>query len=313
MPHTSSSARMVVIGSSNTDMVIKSDRLPAPGETVSGGEFIMVPGGKGANQAVAAARQGARVTFVACVGDDLFGSQAIEGYQTDGITTDAIRCVAGVATGTALILVGGTGENIISVAPGANQELSIADIDRSRAVIEEADIVLAQLEIPLAVVEHAALLAADAGTPFVLDPAPAPESHLPPSLLERVTYLTPNETEATRLTGIVVADEPSARQAASRLLASGPQNVLITMGSKGVLIANADGMELMESVDVHAVDTTAAGDAFNGGLGAALATGLSLRAAVRYASTVGALSVTRMGAQPSLPTRAEVEAFTVAR
>ena len=300
---------LVVIGSSNTDMVIKSARLPRPGETVTGGQFYIAAGGKGANQAVAAARLGAHVTFVARVGTDMFGSQAIENYDNEGIDTELIIRDPEHATGVALILVDEQGENLIAVASGANHAMSKSDVDRAAARIREADALLLQLEIPLEVVGYAAHLAAQAGIPVILDPAPAPEQPLPPELLRDVTYLTPNESEAERLSGIPVRDEGSARQAADKLLAAGAKNVIITLGAQGALVATGQQMEHVPGCRVEAKDCTAAGDAFNAGLAVALAQGRPLLEAVRYGHLVAGLSVTRLGAQPSLPTAAEVTQF----
>ena len=300
-------ARIVVVGSSNTDMVVKAERIPVPGETVTGGQFVMAAGGKGANQAVAAARLGAEVTFVAKIGRDMFGDQAIDGYQKEGIVTDLILRDPQRHTGVALIMVDRHGENLIAVASGANHALTPQDVERAAERIRAADAVMLQLETPMDTVQFTAQLAADAGVPVILDPAPA--APLDGSLLERVTYLTPNESEAERLTGIPVQDEASAREAAAKLLQSGARHVIVTLGSQGALSAGPDGATLIPGYQVEARDSTAAGDAFNGGLAAALAKGLSLQEAVRRANLVGALSVTRMGAQPSLPTEEELRRF----
>jgi ribokinase len=281
--------RIVVVGSVNTDMVVKGERLPGPGETVTGGQFVLAAGGKGANQAVAAARLGGDVTLVAKVGRDVFGDQAIENFGREGIRTDCILRDEKNATGVALILVDEKGENLISVASGANHAFTPADVDRAAERIRTADALMLQLEIPMDAVCRAAEIAAAAGVPVIFDPAPA--APLPDGLLKNVAYLTPNESEAERLTGIPVADEGSARRAAERLL------------------AGKEGMVLIPTVPVHAVDTTAAGDAFNGGLAWALGSGMALEAAVRQACLVGALSATRLGAQPSLPTKKELDDF----
>ncbi len=302
-----SEARIVVVGSVNTDMVVKSERIPAPGETVTGGQFFMPAGGKGANQAVAAARLGAQVTLVAKVGDDVFGRQAIENFQKEGIRTDHVVLDPQSHTGVALILVDRRGENSISVAPGANFTITAAEVDAAAEAIRSADAVLLQLEIPMAVVEHTAALAAASGVAVILDPAPA--APLPTGLLQWITVLTPNESEAERLTGIPVSDEASARRAAAALRQAGARQVIITCGTKGALVSTAETEVLVPSFNVEAVDSTAAGDAFNGGLAAALAAGEPLVEAVRRAAMVGALSVTKMGAQPSLPTAEEVRAF----
>jgi len=302
--------RIVVVGSSNTDMVIKGRRLPGPGETVKGGQFVMAAGGKGANQAVAAARLGAQVTLVAKVGADVFGQQAIAGYQKDGISTDFIFRDPAGHTGIALILVDDKGENLISVASGANNALMPQDVEKAAERIRSADVVVLQLEIPLETVEYTARLAAESGVPVILDPAPAPDAPLDRALVQCVSYLKPNETEAERLTGIPVTDEASARKAAEQLLQNGARNAIITLGAKGALWLSADQSGFVPGCRVEALDSTAAGDAFSGGLACALARGTSLEESVRYASYVGALSVTRLGAQPSLPTESEVRVFT---
>ena len=299
---------IVVVGSSNTDMVVKTKRIPGVGETVTGGNFVMAAGGKGANQAVAAARLGAEVTFVAKVGQDMFGDRAIEAYRAEGIITDCIFRDSQNATGVALILVDDRGENLISVASGANHALTVEEVDGTAQRIRAADVVMLQLEIPLDVVQRVAELAADAGVPVILDPAPAPDGPLPSSLLRRVTYLTPNESESRKLTGLAVEDESTARRAAQKLLQQGIRNVVVTLGSKGALVAGDETL-FVPAHPVEALDSTAAGDAFNGGLAAALAQGETIAEAVRQGSLVAAVSVTRMGAQPSLPTREEIAAF----
>jgi len=301
--------RIVVVGSSNTDMVVKSRRLPVPGETVTGGKFVMAAGGKGANQAVAAARLGAAVTLVAKVGTDVFGDQAIAGYQEEGIFADFLLRDPQHHTGVALILVDDQGENLISVASGANHALTPQDVERAAERIRAADVVLLQLEIPMDTVQYAARLAAEAGVPVILDPAPAPDAPLDAALLKHVTYLKPNETEAERLTGLRVEDEASARKAADKLLQSGARHAIITLGAKGALWAGPQQSGFLPGYRVEALDSTAAGDAFSGALACALARGLSLEAAVEYASLVGAFSVTRLGAQPSLPTEEELRQF----
>ena len=301
--------KIVVVGSSNTDMVVKSRKIPAPGETVTGGQFVLAPGGKGANQAVAAARLGADVTLVAKVGSDMFGEQAVEGYMSEGIRCDLILRDADNHTGVALILVDDQGENLISVASGANHSLVPTDVERAAERIQSANMVMLQLEIPLDVVRRTAQLAAAAHVPVILDPAPAPDGPLDKELLSQITYLTPNESEAQRLTGIAVDDDSSAREAARKLLEGGAQNVIVTLGAKGSLLATGSDMTVVASRPVEAADSTAAGDAFNGGLAAALARGMPLADAVAQASLVGALSVTKMGAQPSLPTAKELRQF----
>ncbi len=302
-----SAPRIVVVGSVNIDMVVKGRRLPAPGETVIGGQFVMAPGGKGANQAVAAARLGAEVTLVAKVGRDIFGDQAIENYRREEILTDRILRDPTAATGVALILVDEQGENAISVASGANATLTPADVEHAADRIRAADVLMLQLEIPLDTVLCAARLAAEAGVPVMLDPAPA--APLPAELLARVNYLTPNEHEAQLLTDIAVTDESSARCAARKLLAAGPKHVLITLGSRGTLLATADRELLIPAMPVSAVDTTAAGDAFNGGLAWAIGASCRWKRPLRMPRLFARLSTTRIGAQPSLPTLREFQAF----
>lgn len=303
--------RVLVIGSSNTDMVIRVPRIPRPGETILGGTFTMAAGGKGANQAVAAARAGGRVTFVARVGDDVFGERALANFETDGLDARFIVRTAGSASGVALINVDEHGENSISVASGANTLLSIEDVDRADDAFAAADIVLLQLESPLETVEAAARKAGERGVPVVLNPAPA--RPLEDGLLRRVAVLTPNEHEAEILTGVAVRDERGAREAAARLRARGPATVVITLGERGVFAAAREFEGPLSAFKVDPVDTTAAGDIFNGALAVALAEKLALAAALRFAQAAAAISVTRPGAQPSAPMRAEIEAFLADR
>ena len=295
---------IVVIGSTNTDMVVKAARIPAPGETILGGRFLMNPGGKGANQAVAAARLGGKVVFVAKVGDDLFGREAKTLFSKEGIHTEHVFTDPSEPSGVALIMVDGKGENCISVASGANGTLSPADLEAARGEIERAGLVLMQLETPVETVLCAAQWASAKGVPVVLNPAPA--CALPVELLECLSMITPNESEAQLLTGVRVVDEASALLAAKELCAKGVKQVVITMGSKGAFVF-ADGQgKMVPAVKVKAVDTTAAGDVFNGALAVALTEDRPLAAAVTFAAQAAALSVTRMGAQASAPYRDEV-------
>jgi ribokinase len=293
---------IVVVGSANTDMVIKTERIPGPGETVIGGEFVMAAGGKGANQAVAAARLGAHVTFVARLGTDVFGDRAIAGYEQEGIDTSFIVRDEDAASGVALIFVDAQGENSIAVASGANARLTPDDVEKAQEAISAADALLVQLEVPIEAVYRAIALAHDAGTPVILNPAPANE--IEPDILALVDIATPNEHEIP-----VVVGEPDWERAIDTMLDAGTQSVLVTMGAQGVLWATAEKRQTIPAFSVRAIDTTAAGDAFNGGLACALASGASTGDAIRYANAVAALSVTCMGAQPSLPTKAKVEAF----
>ncbi len=299
--------RIAVVGSSNTDLVVEASALPAPGETVLGKDLLTAAGGKGANQAVAAARLGAAVTLVARLGRDTFGDRALAGFAAEGIATDCVVRDPDRPSGAALIIVDGEGENLIAVGQGANGALSEDDVEAARAAIEGADLLLLQLEVPRAAVRHAARLARRAGVEVVLDPAPAAE--LDAEMLELVTYLTPNETEARILTDLEVVDAASGHRAAEILLLRGAANVLLTLGAGGCLVANAEGSRVIPGRTVEAVDTTAAGDTFNGALACALAAGRPLERAVEVASAAAALSVTRRGAQPSMPTREELERF----
>jgi ribokinase len=293
---------IVVVGSANTDMVIQVDRIPGPGETVIGREFVIAPGGKGANQAVAAARLGADVTFVARLGADTFGDRALAGYEDEGIDTSYIARDAEAASGVALIFVDDAGENSIAVASGANARLTRQDVERAADTIASADVLLVQLEVPLDAVSRAIDLAHDARVQVILNPAPARE--IPPSLLSKVSIVTPNEHEIK----VVVGEHDRERSLAS-ILDAGVKTALVTLGARGVLWATGERRTRVPAFCVQAVDTTAAGDAFNGGLAYALGTGMEMRAAIRYASAVAAIAVTRMGAQPSLPTQDEVQAF----
>ncbi len=304
---TKQNAKIVVVGSSNTDMVAMAEHIPAPGETVMGTRFFTAPGGKGANQAVAAARLGARVTMVACAGDDSFGRAAVEGFQAEGIDTRHIALDPDAPSGIALITVDAKGENAITVAPGANARLSPEHVRSAEGAIRDADALLLQLEIPLDAVEAAARIARDAGTLVILNPAPAPDGGLPPELLAITDVLVPNQTEAAGLAGQSGLD---AEDAVRALLGAGCRRVVVTLGSRGALAADSDATFAVPSPKVRAVDTTAAGDAFCGALAVALAEGQRFEAAVRFAVKAAALSVTVPGAQPSLPSRRAVEEFT---
>jgi ribokinase len=297
--------KIVVIGSANTDMVVKVAHLPKPGETVLGGHFFSAQGGKGANQAVAAARLGADVTLVARLGRDSLGQAAADAYRADGINLDYVIFDDAAPSGVALILVNAVGENIIAVAPGANGQLSPADVRAADNVIRQADAVLLQLEIPLETVKAAAELAHQHGVRVILNPAPA--AALPADLLSLVDVLTPNETEATLLTQGTATDPLDLAQQVQT--ASGVPVIVMTLGSQGALLLQEGRAKIIPSRQVTAVDTVAAGDAFNGALAVALGRGDTLTDAIQYANAAGALAVTRAGAQPSLPTSDEVTAF----
>jgi ribokinase len=286
------------------DLVVRSPRIPVPGETILGGDFLMVPGGKGANQAVAVARLGARAVFVARLGDDVFGRKSLENFKSLGVDARHVTLASDAPSGVALITVDATGNNAIVVAPGANAKLSPEDVYRAQSDICSAGAVVAQLEVPLATVQCVAELAYHAGVPFILNPAPAQK--LAPELLGMVAVLTPNETEAHLLTGIEVVDAAAAGAAADLLLKTGVKAVIVTLGAKGCLLAEGSARELIPAEKVKVVDTTAAGDAFTGSLAVGVGQGHSLRNAAVFAARAAALSVTKMGAQPSMPTMQEV-------
>ncbi|HEX6971295.1 MAG TPA: ribokinase [Limnochordia bacterium] len=303
------SARVLVVGSLNMDLVVRTPRLPAVGETVIGGRLERIPGGKGANQAVAAARLGARVALVGRVGADGFGDDLLAAAAASGVDLSHVVRDRERATGVAAILVEeGSGQNQIVVLPGANEAVAAADVEAAESLVAEAGCVVAQLEVPLVAVETLAGLARRHRVPFVLNPAPA--CPLPDSLLSLVDVLTPNEAEAERLSGIPVRDAADAERAAAHLRRRGARRVVVTLGARGVLADLGDGPPShLPAFAVRAVDTVAAGDAFTGGLAVGLAEGMDVRAAVALGMATAAISVTRPGAQPSMPTRAEVEAL----
>jgi ribokinase len=302
---------VLVIGSSNTDLIIKAARIPKPGETILGGEFTRAAGGKGANQAVAAARAGGDVTFIARVGRDANGHQAVAGFAANGVNVKHVLRDAARPSGVALILVDQNGENSIAVASGANDKLSPADVRQAKSAFRRALVVLLQLETPLKTVAASVTLAAAAGVRVILNPAPA--RPLPAQLLKCIYLLTPNESEAEILTGVAVVNQATAAKAADKLLARGVPNVIITMGPRGAFVAGDGIRQLIAGFKVNALDATGAGDVFNGALVVALAEGRSLLESVRFASAAAAIAVTRLGAQPSAPTRREIESFLAAR
>ncbi len=297
--------KIVVVGSSNTDMIVKVPHLPKPGETILGGAFSTAAGGKGANQAVAAARAGGKVSFVARVGDDLFGRQAVLGFKKDAINVRHVVKDKKAPSGVAMIYVAADGENTIAVASGANANLSPGDAKAARETIASAKVIIMQLETSMETVRAVAGMAAAKKIPLILNPAPA--RPLDDDLLNKITVITPNETEAELLTGIKVIDDAGAEAAARALLAKGVKTVVITLGAKGAYIFSEKFAGLVPSFKVKVVDTTGAGDVFNGALAVALAEGQPLERAVRFANAAGALAVTKMGAQPSAPRRAEIE------
>jgi ribokinase len=299
--------RVVVVGSSNIDLVMKMPRLPRVGETVTDATFVQAFGGKGANQAVGAARAGGEVSFVGCVGDDAYGAQVRGNLEADGIDTRFVFTEPGIASGTALILVGGGGENCISVAPGANYRLTPARVDSAREALAAASIVITQCEIPPETLGHVVGIAAILGKPVLLNLAPA--RPIGSEALSMLTMLAVNETEAEFLTGVKVASDRDVREAADALLARGPKTVVLTLGARGAYVASAGVGALVPGFAVEAVDTTAAGDVHCGALAVALVEGRPVVEAVRFANAAAALSVTRLGAQPSAPRRNEIEAL----
>jgi len=285
-------------------MVVKAQKLPAPGETVLGGQFLMNAGGKGANQAVAAARLGGKTVFVCKVGNDIFGDQALKQFDTEGIDTSFIFTDPDLPSGVALINVDAKGENSITVASGANGSLSIEEINKASLVFQSGDILLAQLETPIETVAHAIETASNYGLKTILNPAPAAE--LPEEIFSNLFAITPNETEAEILTGVKVTDMDSAREAADVLISKGVKNVIITLGSKGAFLKSDSFDGMIATEKVSAMDTTAAGDCFNGALSVAILDGKTMEEAVAFACKAASISVTRMGAQASMPYRNEL-------
>lgn len=295
--------RILVIGSSNTDMTVRSATLPKPGETVLGGDFRMGPGGKGANQAVAARLLGGEVTFVCKLGRDMFGEGASKHYESCGLDTSKILW-SDKPSGVALITVDSKAENSIVVASGANADMTVTDIDSVADIIKSSGILLLQLEIPMDTVVHAAEIAYNAGVQVVLNPAPA--AVLPAELLKCVSILIPNETEASAISGIDINNFETAAAAAERLKGMGVREVIITMGSRGSVVCDGD-CTFVPAVKVNAVDTTAAGDTFCGGVCVALSGGKDLLEAVKFATAASSIAVQRPGAQDSIPNRCEVD------
>jgi ribokinase len=299
-----SKKEILIIGSSNTDMVIKTKKIPVPGETILGGTFLMNPGGKGANQAVAAARLGGKVTFIAKRGNDMFGHQTLGLLMSEGIDCQYIIKDNDHPSGVALITVDSTGENSIVVAPGSNENLLKEDIPIKIFETGKYAILLLQLEIPVTTVEFCASAASEYGITVILNPAPAQE--LPEKILKHTWLLTPNETETEILTGIMVHDVKSAEKAATALYNKGVKNIIITMGNAGAYLFSKSFNGIIPGVRVNSVDTTAAGDVFNGAIAVALSEGKDLREAVEFANKAASISVTRVGAQASAPYRNEI-------
>jgi ribokinase len=300
--------RIVVIGSLVLDFVARADRLPRPGETVLGDMFGMFPGGKGANQAVQASRLGAEVYLIGRVGTDSAGDRLLASLQESKVKTDFVKRDSNASTAACCIHVDREGRNSIVIVPGANGACGKEDIEQAHEIIREADVILTQLEIPITTVEHAAEIAGRWQVPFILNPAPAQQ--LSRTLLSRVTILTPNETEAELLTGVPNSPESKSWEVqAAALLTTGPETVIITLGERGAFLAIREWSAVVPAVRVEPVDTTAAGDAFNGALAVALAEGRTHFDAVSFANIAGAISTARIGAQPSMAWREEIEAF----
>jgi len=305
--------RLLVVGSINIDLVAATQRIPRAGETVLASDFQTFPGGKGANQAYAAAQLGAAVSMIGKVGNDNFGPALLNSLESAGVDSSAIQ-VAPTSSGLALITTVANGENTIVVVAGANAHVLPSDLDRDLELIRRSAIILTQLEIQLETVEHLAALAETEKIPLVLDPAPA--RTLPPSLLGRVTWLTPNETETCTLLGMAPQElaQSSLKDAANRLIQSGPRNVLLKLGSRGCYIAESNRRHtLVPAIPVQAIDATGAGDAFNAAFATALIEGKDPVSSASFAAAVAAISVTRHGAQPSMPARNEVDMFLADR
>jgi len=300
--------KIIVAGSSNIDMTAYVKTLPRPGETIGNGRFLQANGGKGANQAVAAARLGGDVVFLTCVGDDMQGRMLKEVFASDGIHTEYMKFSVTSPTGTALIFVADDGENCIAVAPGANGELLPEDIDAAADAFSGASWLLLQLEVPLKTVFHAVDVAYEKGIKVILNPAPI-SGTIPQEVLRKLWLITPNETEAEKLTGIKIDSEGDAYRASEALLAQGVQNVIVTLGSTGSVICNASSREFVPARKVEAVDTVGAGDVYNGALVTALSEGKSLPEAALFATLASSIAVTRPGAQTGVPHRPEVDSL----
>ena len=296
--------KIIVVGSANMDMVVKATHIPQPGETVLGGSFLMNPGGKGANQAVAVARLGGDVTFIGKIGDDIFGQQSRQLFQKEGIDTRGLLVDGNTPSGIALITVDERGENSIVVAPGANAFLKPKDVEEVLDHYPDSKILLVQLEIPMQTVEHAVRLARDRGMQVILNPAPADRSVS--GMFHGIDVITPNASEAEMLSGITIVDVNSARQAAESIYQQGVKHVIITLGKDGAVLLEDGVFHHIPAMGVEVVDTTAAGDVFNGALAVAVCEGKAWKDAVVFACQAASIAVTRMGAQSSIPFRNEV-------
>jgi len=299
------SARVVVVGSLNMDLVARTQRLPRPGETLAGESFFTVPGGKGANQAVAVARLGASVAMVGNVGDDAYGQQLREALEHEGIDCQAVGVCENVSSGVALIMVDAASQNSIVIIPGGNGRLMPESVQRFDALLQAAEVIICQLEVPMATVAWTLARGRELGKTVILNPAPA-TGPLPAQWFARIDYLTPNESEAEALTGQPVTDIESARRAGERLLQLGAGKVIVTLGAQGALFVSRAGSQHFPAPVVQPLDTTAAGDTFIGGFAAGLVRGMEEGEAIAFGQRAAALSVTRAGAQPSIPCLAEL-------
>jgi ribokinase len=309
MPSTSAAPAVVVIGSVNMDLVVRAPHVPRPGETILGHSFATIPGGKGANQAVATAKLGGNCRFVGRIGDDAFGQNILAGMKMVGVNCDHVEVTEGVPTGVALIVVDELGENAITVASGANTKLSIADIEAAKPLIASAKVCLLQLEIPLETACYAIRLARSLGVEVIVDTAPAPAADKVPQGLFDADILTPNETEAMLLTGEPAAGKREARLVATALAERGARNVVLKLGEKGSLCFDGNHFEHVRPFRIKPVDTTAAGDAFSAALAVSRARGLPLNEAVLYANAAGAAACLKFGAQPAMPSAEEVRSL----
>lgn len=299
--------KIVVIGGSNIDMIIHCDRLPVQGQIVAGRQFAMKSGGKGANQSIAIARMGGRVWFITKIGNDLFGKQSLELYESEGISLDYVFSDLNLPSSIGLIMADSLGEKYISIAQGAIRNLSVEDIDRARPAIEQADFLLMELEIPLETAEYVMEIAAKNNVTVILNPSPV--QMISADLLRRVQIIIPNKTEASLLTGILVNDWPSARKAADSIYEKGIETVIVTLGSKGALVRDRGGYYEIPAVKVETVDTTAAGDTFCGVFCVGLSEGMDVVEAARMANRAAAISVSRPGSQEAIPYRAELDSL----
>jgi ribokinase len=299
--------KVLVFGSLNMDLVVKTEQVPEGGQTLTGQEFITIPGGKGANQAVAISKMGCGAAMVGRVGKDGFGEEMVANLERNGVDTSHVKCEASVSSGIAMIIVEASGENRILIVPGANGKVGIEDVDHAAPLFDQASLLVMQFEVDLEAVKYAAVLARKKGIPVLVNTAPP--AMPPEGLLEMVDYLVLNEHEATFITGQPVSDPQSAETAAKLLLAKGPRVVMVTLGAQGVVYATGEIAKHIPAFKVKAVDTTAAGDAFIGGFAAALGWESSLEEKIRFANAAGALAATKLGAQSSIPSLEEVQSF----